>query len=270
MNARIATAPTAAPHALHSGDTSATQFELLNTRSLAAGRYDTAIVPIGSCESHGDHLPFGMDALTAHALALRVGARVPHSMVLPPTFFGMSHHYRHQPMTITLSSATTIALFRDIFESLAQAGVANVFVLNGHDGNIPCWETAARDVKIAHPELRIAGVDWWVPVGQLCPPDLFEVWSGWGHGGEAETSMGLELFPHWVDMENARGDLPTLDGIIKEIWLFGETTDCGATGAPGKATLAKGKLMADTVVEYIASYLTRQRDQPAGYPHRRA
>ena len=97
-------------HASHSPDTSATQFELLNTRTLAQGKYDTVIVPIGSCESHGDHLPFGMDALTAHALALRVGAKVPHSMVLPPTFFGMSHHYRHQPMTITLSSATTIAI----------------------------------------------------------------------------------------------------------------------------------------------------------------
>jgi creatinine amidohydrolase len=235
--------------------------------SIAEGKFDTAIVPIGSCESHGDHLPFGMDALTAHALALRVGAKVPHSMVLPPTFFGMSHHYRHQPMTITLSSATTIALFRDIFESLADAGIANVFVLNGHDGNMPCWETAARDAKIAHPQMRIAGVDWWVPVGQLCPPELFEVWSGWGHGGEAETSMGLELFPQWVDMEHARGDLPRLDGIIKEIWLFSETTGCGATGAPATATPAKGRLMADTVVDYIAGYLNRRRTEPDGHPH---
>ena len=137
----------------------ATQFELLNTRTFSAGQYHTAIVPIGSCESHGDHLPFGMDALTAHALALRVGAKVPGSMVLPPTFFGMSHHYRHQPMTTSLSSATTTALFRDIFESLALAGIQRIFVLNGHDGNMTCWETAARDTKLAHPGLAIAGVD---------------------------------------------------------------------------------------------------------------
>lgn len=243
----------------------ATQFELLNTRKFAAGGYDTAIVPIGSCESHGDHLPFGMDALTAHVLALRVGAKVPHSMVLPPTFFGMSHHYRHQPMTISLSSATTIALFRDIFESLAIAGIERVFVLNGHDGNMPCWETAARDTKLAHPYLKIGGVDWWVPVGQLCPPELFEVWSGWGHGGEAETSMGLELFPQWVDMDHARGAIPQVDAIIKEIWLFNELTPSGATGAPGKATLEKGKCMADTVVDYIASYLITQRGNLRGF-----
>ena len=243
----------------------ATQFELLNTRTLAAGQYDTAIMPIGSCESHGDHLPFGMDALTAHALALRVGAKVPNSMVLPPTFFGMSHHYRHQPMTISLSSATTIALFRDIFESLALAGIERIFVLNGHDGNMACWETAARDTKLAHPGLAIASVDWWVPVGQLCPPELFEVWSGWGHGGEAETSMGLELFPQWIDMAHARGAIPKVDNIIKEIWLFEELTPVGATGAPSKATAEKGRCMADTVVNYIADYLTAQRTKLHGY-----
>jgi creatinine amidohydrolase len=237
----------------------AVQFELLNTRTLAQGKYHTAIVPIGSCESHGDHLPFGMDALTAHALALRVGAKLGHTFVLPPTFFGMSHHYRHKPMTITLSSDTTTAMFRDIFQSLADWKIRNVFVLNGHDGNIPCWETAARDIKIAHPAVNIAGVDWWVPLGQLLPPDFFEVWKGWGHGGEAETSMGLELFPQFCDMAHARGMVPDNDSAIKEIWLFEELTKYGAPGAPKKATPAKGKRMADAVVDYIANYIERMQ-----------
>ncbi len=243
----------------------AQRFELLNTRTLKAGGFDTAIVPIGSCESHGDHLPFGMDALTAHALALRVGERVPGSFVLPPTFFGMSHHYRHQPMTVTLSSQTVTALFRDVLESLAAAGLKHVFVLNGHDGNIPCWETAARDVKVAYPALDIAGVDWWVPVGALCPAELFEVWKGWGHGGEAETSIGLELFPEWVDMEHAEGSIPQVDPLIKEIWLFQELTPNGATGAPSRATREKGRVMAERVVSYIADYLNRRRAQGSGY-----
>ncbi len=249
----------------HSVNTKAAPYELLNTRTLAEGAYDTAIVPIGSCESHGDHLPFGMDALTAHALALRVGAKVPHSMVLPPTFFGMSHHYRHQPMSISLSSQTTTALFRDIFDSLVISGIQNIFVLNGHDGNTPCWETAARDSKLAHPQVRIAGVDWWVPVSQLCAADMFEVWSGWGHGGEAETSIGLELFEQWVDMPNARGSIPDVDPIIKQIWLFKELTASGATGAPSKATKEKGRRMAEAVVDYIANYLTQQRVTTPGY-----
>jgi creatinine amidohydrolase len=104
-----------------------------------------------------------------------------------------------------------------------------------------------------------------VPVGQLCPADLFEVWNGWGHGGEAETSIGLELFPQWVDIAHAKGAIPAVDPIIKEIWLFEELTPVGATGAPAKATLEKGKTMAHTVVNYIADYLNKQRSHPAGY-----
>lgn len=237
----------------------AVRFELLNTRTLREGGFDTAIVPIGSCESHGDHLPFGMDALTAHALAMRVGERVPGSFVLPATFFGMSHHYMHQPMSVSLSSDTTIAVFRDILRSLGKFGIRHVFVLNGHDGNIPCWETAARDVKLEYPELNVAGVDWWVPVASLCASDLFEEWNGFGHGGEAETSIGLELFPEWVDMEHAKGAIPNVDPIIKQIWLFGELTPNGATGAPLRATPEKGRKMADAVVSYIADFLNRQR-----------
>ncbi len=243
----------------------AIQFELLNTRTLTEGKFDTAIVPIGSCESHGDHLPFGMDALTAHALALRVGERVARSFVLPPTFFGMSHHYRHQPMSISLGSETVTAVFRDILRSLAVSGIRNVFILNGHDGNIPCWETAARDVKIEHPDLQVAGVDWWVPVSSLCPADLFEVWNGWGHGGESETSIGLELFPQWVDMKHARGAIPKVDPIIKEIWLFGELTPNGATGDPSRATAEKGKQMADAVVAYIADYINHRREHGTSF-----
>ena len=71
--------------------------------------------------------------------------------------------------------------------------------------------------------------------------------------------MGLELFPHWVDMDHARGAIPQVDSIIKEIWLFEELTPNGATGVPSKATAGKGKCMADTVVDYIAGYLNGKR-----------
>jgi creatinine amidohydrolase len=57
------------------------RFEQMNTAMFLRGSYDTAIVPIGSCESHGDHLPFGTDALIAHELALAVGSRLEHTAV---------------------------------------------------------------------------------------------------------------------------------------------------------------------------------------------
>ena len=53
------------------------RFEELNTADLAASGFDKVILPIGSCESHGDHLPFGIDAMIAYDLALAVAQRLP-------------------------------------------------------------------------------------------------------------------------------------------------------------------------------------------------
>ena len=92
------------------------RFEELNTADLLAGGFDTVILPIGSCESHGDHLPFGIDAMIAHDLALTVAARVKRTMVLPPIWYGMSRHYRHQPMEVSVSNDTNIAVYRDVLE----------------------------------------------------------------------------------------------------------------------------------------------------------
>ena len=63
------------------------QFEQLNSHSLAEGTFDKAIVPLGSCESHGDHLPFGTDAIIAHKLTLEVGRRAPNTLVPPSDAF---------------------------------------------------------------------------------------------------------------------------------------------------------------------------------------
>ena len=64
------------------------RFEELNTADLLAAGFDKVILPIGSCESHGDHLPFGIDAFIAYDLAHAVAGRVGGTMVLPPIWYG--------------------------------------------------------------------------------------------------------------------------------------------------------------------------------------
>jgi creatinine amidohydrolase len=243
------------------------RYEEMNTRSFEEGKFDKAIVPLGSCESHGDHLPFGMDALVAHKLALEVGRRVPNTMVLPPTWFGMSLRYRHKPMTITLTNDTNIRVIEDILDSLVYWGIKKVLIVNGHDDNIPCLDVASRNAKIKHPEMKIAALDaWWVTAGQLLPPDTFEVWGGLGHGGEGETSIGLALVPELVDISRARGMIPTTDPNVKQFWTFDELTRFGATGAPAKATLEKGEKMKAALVDCLVDFLQRMDRQDWAYP----
>ncbi len=243
----------------------------MNTKSFIEGKFDTAIVPLGSCESHGDHLPFGTDALTAHALGIAIAEKMERVVVLPPTPFGMSQHYQHKPMSISFSDETNIAVIRDILESLAHWGIRNVFIMNGHDGNIPCIEIASRNCKLAHPEMNIASLEaWWYAIAKLLPPNFFEVWNGLGHGGEGETSICLALFPELCDMENARGMIPELDDFVREMWTFGEITDEGATGAPSKGTREKGEKMRDLLVERIVKSLTRMQEQGLQYNPKKA
>lgn len=234
------------------------RLEEMNTKSFLASGYDTAIVPIGACESHGDHMPFGTDGLTSHALAVKIAQACERTFVLPANYLGMSDHYRHKPLCISLSNDTQIRVLEDVLASLQRFGIEKVLILNGHDGNIPCAEIAARNVKVRHPEMSLAVFDWWVILQQMLPKDTFEVWSGWGHAGEVETSIGLALFPDLMDMSEARGQIPTrLDPFVKEIWTFDEITGEGASGAAHKGTREKGEKIVEVVVAYMTRYMRR-------------
>jgi creatinine amidohydrolase len=242
------------------------RLEELNTKTFLEGKFTTAIIPLGACESHGDHMPFGTDGTTAHALAVKAAERLSSTFVLPPCYLGMSEHYRHQPIAISLSHDTQIRVLKDKMASLIHWGIKKIFLLNGHDGNIPCAEIAARDMKVLHKEVSIGILDWWVVVPKMLPPDLFEVWAGWGHAGELEASIGLSLFPHLMHMEEARGMVPETNPYVKEIWLFEELTRFGATGAPSRGSKEKGDRVVVAVVDFLVGYLERFEKVGINYP----
>ena len=241
------------------------QLELLTTREFTEAGFTTAIVPMGACESHGDHMPMGTDGLTSHLLAVRLAEQLERTVVLPPNYLGMSEHYRHQPMAVSLSADTQTRVIADVLSSLHHWGIHRVLLLNAHDGNIPPIETAARDAKVRHPEMSIATIDWWVITNQRAPEETFRVWMGWGHAGEAETSLGLALFPELMQMEHARGQVPATDPYVKEIWLFEELTAYGASGAPRHATVEKGEVIIRTVIDYMTPYMRRFEDHGLSY-----
>ncbi|MCX6688095.1 MAG: creatininase family protein [Methanoregula sp.] len=220
--------------------------------------FDTVILPLGSLESHGQHLPFGTDAFTAYLLALEVAKRLPKMAVLPPVNYGMSEHYKDFSFTVSLLPDTETAIIRDIIESVYREGIKKIFIMNGHDGNIPSIEIASRLAKVAHPDLKIVSVDaWWNTLLPLLPPDFFSVWNGLGHGGEGELSMALSLFPHLCRQDLARGVVPALPAILDVKWIFSELTDCGATGDPTKASREKGKMMREALIDAIVAALQK-------------
>lgn len=228
----------------------------LTAADYQAAPFEKVILPLGALESHGPHLPFGTDTLTAYLVALEIAQRVPKTAVLPPLNYGVSEHYKEFPFCVSLTFETEIALLRDILESVYREGIRKVFIMNGHDGNIAPIEIAARTAKVAHPDFRIVSLDaWWKMVGDLLPKDFFEVWGGLGHGGEGEMSICLALFPELCQPEKAAGVVPNLPPHVDVKWRFSELTNTGASGDPTKGTREKGLKMKQVLVDTVVQIL---------------
>lgn len=220
------------------------------------GGFDKAVLAVGSTEYHGDHLPYGTDSMVAVHLAEAIAERVKGLLVLPPLQFGMSLHYASFPVAISLTTETLVRVLKEVFGSLLKHGIRKLLIVNGHDGNIAAIETASREFRVDHPEMRIAVLEaWWATAGELLPSDAFEVWGGLGHAGEGETSMMLAIEPELVEMERAQGVVPELPQHVELKWTFDELTPYGVTGDPTKATAEKGELMRDALVELLVSFV---------------
>ena len=232
------------------------EIQHLNGSDWKSSPFEKVILPLGSLESHGWHLPFGTDALTAHSLALDIAARVPKTAVLPPLNYGASDHYRCFSFTVSLQFDTEVSLIRDILESVYREGIRKVFIMNAHDGNIAPIEISSRNAKVAHPDFKIVSLDaWWQLVADVLPPDFFEVWNGLGHAGEGETSMSLALFPQLCEPTKAVGVVPKLPPYVDIKWTFDELTNTGASGDPTKASREKGLKMRETLVNTVVDIL---------------
>ncbi len=220
--------------------------------------FDKAILCLGSTENHGDHLPLGTDSLISYELAKEVAKKVDDTMLLPVVPFGMSEHYSNFPIAISLETETLIRLINNILSSLIKHRIYKILIINGHDGNIASIETATREFKVSHPQIKIAVLNaWWVTAGKILPANTFEVWNGLGHAGEGETSMVLNLRPDLVNMKKSRGILPHLPQEIEIKWIFDEITPYGVTGDPTKATAEKGRKMKEALVNHISSFIKK-------------
>ena len=231
----------------------------LNGHQFFEKKFDKVILPVGSVERHGDHLPIGTDTMVAYELSKLIAEQVDKLLVLPPITYGTSEHYNSFSPTIGIGAETLISLLKDILEGVIQHGFKKIIIFNGHDGNIAPIEIAARHIKVLHPEVVIASQNaWWITAGKLLPEDTFEVWNGLGHGGEGETSMVLALHPELVEMEYAKGRVPKdLSDDMDIKWLFKELTSTGASGDPTKGTKEKGEKMKEVLVKSVVDFIKK-------------
>ena len=221
-------------------------------------RNTVAILVFGACENHGDHMPFGSDVLVPMELAKRVArkSRNKNIVILPALSYGVSLHHIDFQMTISLDYKTMISVIENLLTSLVKNNIKKILVINGHDGHIAPIEAAARAIKNQYPQVVIACLEaWWMLIGEITE-NLFDVWNGLGHGGEAETSAMLAVRPDLVDMKYAPQEIfPKLPKNIRIYWKFNELTNTGVTGAPRKATVQKGQKALKAIEDVLLSFV---------------
>ena len=222
----------------------------------AARAADVAVLPVGSFEQHGGHLPLATDTLIAAAIAKRIADDYD-LLLLPPIAIGASHEHADFKGTVSISSITLHAIVTDVAASLDRAGVAKLVVVNGHGGNYVLSNIvqeanvgARRMVLFPHSEdwadaRRNAGV---VTSNH---EDM--------HGGEAETSILLATSPEVVRPSYRDADFTTHER--RHLLTLGirAYSASGIIGQPSLATPRKGTLLLESFSAQFKDHLALLR-----------
>src|ERR671912_882298 len=107
-----------------------------------------AVLPVGTIEQHGPHLPLVTDVLTATEMSRRAVERLAGEAVLMPSvYYAFNEHHLDFPGTISVRGETFIQYVTDIGRSLAHHGFRKVLLVNGHGSNVPYLDIAARNIS---------------------------------------------------------------------------------------------------------------------------
>ncbi|WP_253877264.1 creatininase family protein [Promicromonospora umidemergens] len=226
-----------------------------------------AVLPIGSFEQHGDHLPLATDTMVATLIAERVSERYG-LLNLPPVAISCSHEHEGMPGlagTVSVSPATLMAIVNDVRRSLQRAGIHNLVLVNAHGGNYTLSNLAQEaNVESAAVALFPGNEDW-----KAARATAGIVTGGRAdmHAGELETSILMHAFPDSVGDTYANNDHDSPSrNHLTTLGMKAYTTS-GVIGMPSLATAAKGQAVIEALVDRFAGCLSLFDDD---HPTRRA
>ncbi len=228
------------------------------------------VLPTGSMEQHGPHLPLQVDHFIANRLAEDLEKRMPEVLILPPLWAGASAHHMDFPGTITLRPRVFIDLLREICTCMRQHGFRRIVLLNGHGGNRSSLEVLGQELY-TDCGFSVNVVVYWDLVPDLVKSLKKSKSKGMGHSGELETSLMLYLAPQLVDMsalpegfrsDQLHGRSPFLDGSrVKRYGNIKEHSEIGVDGFPGAASKEDGELFYNAVLGELEKVVGQIRDE---------
>lgn len=239
---------------------------------------DVVLVPLGSTEQHGPHLPCGIDSYAGYYVAIEAAkkAQVPVAPLMP---YGYSpfHMRPEEPGTLTLSAKTFFHVCYDIGRSLVYHGFKKIVYVTGHTANMPTLDYVIRALRYDTGAMALAYAGDTEEFASRCPDliDGHDQLPGW-HSGEVETSGAMLFVPELVRTERMATGLPFTpdwlpEGCKKESgsgfkmsfkgypihmafdqWQYSKT---GVMGNPMLASKEKGQKIYDRMIDLFADFL---------------
>jgi creatinine amidohydrolase len=233
------------------------------------------LLPIGSTEQHGPHLPLNVDSCCAEYIAEQTALRFAKGelgavsvLVAPPIHYTEVGTFKDYPGTVGISLETEISLISEVVRSFLVHGFNNVVIINGHAPNTVAISAALRKANGDFPDAGLYGVDWW-SLGNL--GNILKSRPGL-HAEEIETSIGLLVEPDKVDLSKGYSEYlklslsekwatPDFYGMGKKVFYHSRKkypkfgTSLGIMGDATAASAETGKLIVEAVVKDLAEII---------------
>ncbi len=214
-------------------------------RKILRNKNQIAVIPVGSIEQHGPHLPISTDSDIVTYVAKELSQKLSF-LVLPTINYGVSKE--HTPFfNLSVKKTTLQKVLTDLCYSLFENNVKTIFIINGHHGNIEALKKIEKKIKIPKNQLRVFTFSYWHFMKRE-----------FDHAGFVETSLMLALSKN-VNMKLAEKGLVT-DGFskkeIKELGKiasksFVKVTKNGVWGDPTKATKKDGQKILSEIIDNL-------------------
>jgi creatinine amidohydrolase len=228
------------------------------------------LLPTGSTEQHGHHLPLDTDVLLAESVCLEVGRRAPDRvLVLPPIAYGLNLHHIDFPGTIHIEPEVFVAFGLNITKSVAYHGFKKILLVNGHGSNTPLIDLIARKTVLETNSLCAALGYFSLAITAF---NEIKETAVMAHADEFETSLYLYLAPERVQMDKASagddvmGQYMSSDSMytypvrFNDYW--GRWTRTGVHGDATAATAEKGQIIFEAAVTKLVELVDEWRAWP--------
>ncbi|MBL8214469.1 MAG: creatininase family protein [Bryobacterales bacterium] len=240
-----------------------------------AKRNPVVVIPVGSVEDHGPHLPLDVDNFLISSICEEAAKRANGDILLMPLIpYGFETHHMDFPGTIDIRMEHMLNFTLDVCKSVAHHGFDRILLADGHGSNMPILDLVARRTIIE--------------TNALCAPFLWpslalsEIKSvresgrgGMSHACELETSVYLYLDGERVQMDKAVKEMEQPDsdfiwsdllnpGPVRMMDIWTRFSKTGVNGDPTVATREKGRIIFEAVVENFVKFAREFRARKRG------